>query len=115
MDSLEFSKPGVSDDGPQYRCEIAEASKGMVDGSRQVLVPVQVGHEVERQQRCKQTQTWPVCQLRAQVKPYMEKNLICHLKRNDLTKIFYLRSTFLPFQATSWSATVCCYLFICVQ
>lgn len=75
MDSLEFSKPGVSDDGPQYRCEIAEASEGMVDGSRQVLVPVQVGHEVERQQRCKQTQTWPVCQLRAQMKPYMETRL----------------------------------------
>lgn len=62
MDSLEFSEPGVSDDSSQYGCEIAEAAEGMIDSSGEVLVPVQVGHEVERQQRCGQThkhEMWP--------------------------------------------------------
>lgn len=50
-DSLELPEPGVGDDGSQHRREIAEAAEGMVDGSREVLVPFQVGEEVERQHR----------------------------------------------------------------
>lgn len=50
-DSLELPEPGVGDDGSQHRREIAEAAEGMVDSSREVLVPFQVGEEVERQHR----------------------------------------------------------------
>lgn len=49
--SLKLPEPGVGDDGSQHRREIAEAAEGMVDGSREVLVPFQVGEEVERQHR----------------------------------------------------------------
>lgn len=49
--SLEFSEPGVGDEGSQHRREIAEAAEGVVDGSREVLVPFQVGEEVKRQHR----------------------------------------------------------------
>ena len=47
-DSLVFSKPGVSHDSSQYGCEVAEAGKGMEDSSGKVLVPVQIGEEVQR-------------------------------------------------------------------
>ncbi|KAG7220315.1 hypothetical protein INR49_010149 [Caranx melampygus] len=43
-DSLEFSKPGVSDESSQYRSEVAEAAEGMVDGGGEVLVPVKPLH-----------------------------------------------------------------------
>lgn len=49
--SLEFPEPGVGNDSSQHRREIAEAAEGMVDGSREVLVPFQVGEEVKGQHR----------------------------------------------------------------
>lgn len=52
MDSLEFSEPGVGDDGSQNGREVAEAAESVVDGRGQVLVPAQVADEVERQHRC---------------------------------------------------------------
>lgn len=61
-DSLEFSKPGVSDESSQYGCEIAEAAEGMVDSSGEVFVPVEVGEEIEGQHRYEQTnkhEQWP--------------------------------------------------------
>lgn len=50
--SLEFAQPGVGDDGSQDGREVAEAAERVVDGRGQVLVPFQVGEEVERQHRC---------------------------------------------------------------
>lgn len=50
--SLEFPQPGVGDDGSQDGREVAEAAERVVDGRGQVLVPFQVGEEVERQHRC---------------------------------------------------------------
>lgn len=55
--SLEFSEPGVGDERAQYRCEVAEAAEGVVDSRGEILVPVQVREEVERQQRCDRTHT----------------------------------------------------------
>lgn len=52
MDSLEFSEPGVGDDGSQYGREVTEAAESVVDGRGQVLIPAQVADEVERQHRC---------------------------------------------------------------
>lgn len=54
-DSLKFSKPGVSNDSSQYGCEVAEAAECMVDSSGEILVPFQVGEEVQCQHRCGQT------------------------------------------------------------
>lgn len=53
--SLEFSEPGVGDDGSQDGSEVAEAAEGMVDGSGEVFIPLQVAEEVQRQHRCNQT------------------------------------------------------------
>lgn len=50
--SLEFSQPGVGNDGSQYGREEAEAAESVEDGRGQVLIPVQVADEVERQHRC---------------------------------------------------------------
>lgn len=50
--SLEFPQPGVGDDGSQDGREVTQAAEGVVDGRGQVLVPFQVGEEVERQHRC---------------------------------------------------------------
>lgn len=61
-DSLVFSEPRVSDDRSQHGCEVAEAAEGVVDRRGQVLVPVQVGDEVEGQQRCEgahKHEPWP--------------------------------------------------------
>lgn len=51
MDSLEFPEPGVGDDGAQDGREITEAAESVVDGCGQVVIPLQVGEEVERQHR----------------------------------------------------------------
>lgn len=50
--SLELPQPGVGDDGSQDGREVTQAAEGVVDGRGQVLVPFQVGEEVERQHRC---------------------------------------------------------------
>ena len=55
--SLEFTQPGVGDDGPQYGREVAEAGEGVVDGGGEVPVPVQVIDKIECQHRCVRTRT----------------------------------------------------------
>lgn len=57
-----FSEPGVSDDGSEDWCEVAEAAESMIDSCGEVLVPFQIGDKIERQQRCEQTTTGQRCQ-----------------------------------------------------
>lgn len=75
MHSLEFAKPGVSDDGAQYRREVAEAAESMVDGGREILVPVQVGDEVERQQCCERNTQAGALTAEGTDAPYSNKTL----------------------------------------
>lgn len=60
--SLEFPQPGVGDDGSQDGREVTEAAERVVDGRGQVLVPFQVGEEVERQHRCEGGHTGTSCE-----------------------------------------------------
>lgn len=53
--TLEFSQPGVGNDGAQDGSEVAEAAEGMIDGSGEVLVPPEVVEEIQRQHRYDQT------------------------------------------------------------
>lgn len=49
---LEFSKPGISHDGPQDGREIAEGHKCVVYGCGQVIVPLQEVLKVQHQYSC---------------------------------------------------------------
>lgn len=49
LNSLELAQPGVSDDGPQDGCQVAQSHKGVVDGDGSVVIPLQKVCEVQHQ------------------------------------------------------------------
>lgn len=51
---LKLSQPGISHNGSKDRGQVAESHKSVIDGSGQVIVPVQEVPEVQHQHRCGQ-------------------------------------------------------------
>lgn len=49
LNLLEFAQPGVSDNGPQDRRQIAQSYEGVVDGDGGVVIPPQKVCEVQHQ------------------------------------------------------------------
>lgn len=52
--SLKLSQPGVCHNGPENGGEVAESHKRVVDGSGQVIIPLQEVLEVQHKHRCGQ-------------------------------------------------------------
>ena len=52
--SLKLSQPGVGHNGPEDRGKVAEGHEGVVDGSGQVIVPLQEELEVQHKHSCGQ-------------------------------------------------------------